>query len=123
MKQISEYIRNKEKGGGEMKKMLTIIITTLILIGSNYFLASLLKVQFAEIAFFVGLIATVIIRFFTSSGGYMSKQLDMQIQGHTGIKVDRQERRFTPTVIYYTCLAYTIIAAVLTFIHYKDYFF
>ncbi|WP_102027119.1 hypothetical protein [Salirhabdus sp. Marseille-P4669] len=106
-----------------MKKFLSFFITILILIGANYFAAMIFQLKFIDLAFFIGLIGAVVIRFFNSSGGFMSRKLDMEIQSQTGMKMNMEQKHYIPNIPFHASLTYTIIAAILTFLQYKDYFF
>lgn len=105
-----------------MKRIITIIITLLVLIGLNYGLTYFTQTKFIDFAFFIGVLITVIIWFFTSKGGYTSRSLDVTLQGTTGFKANEQKYEFSPNAAFYTSLIYTIIALVAVIYHYKSYF-
>ncbi|MGG0177418.1 hypothetical protein [Gottfriedia acidiceleris] len=52
-----------------MKKLIFSIITLGFLFGLTWFVSDFMDGKMIDYAFFVGLIVTIIIRFFTSSGG------------------------------------------------------
>lgn len=105
-----------------MKKIITIVITLLVLVGLNYGLTHLTHTRFIDFAFFIGIIVTVIIWFFTSKGGYSTRSLDATIQGTTGIKANEYKDEFSPNIAFYTSLVYTVITLVAVIYHYKSYF-
>lgn len=71
------------------KKLITIVITLLILIGISYALSHYVQSKFFDYSFIIGLAVTVVIWFFTSKGGFISRNLDMTVQGTTGIKSEQ----------------------------------
>jgi hypothetical protein len=48
--------------------------------------------------------------------------MDMQLRGTTGLKQEIQEKKFTPTIGFYTAIGYTVFSVLVLFIYYKDYF-
>ncbi|MEH7453567.1 hypothetical protein [Gottfriedia acidiceleris] len=44
-----------------------------------------------DYAFFVGLIVTIVIHFFTSSGGFISKSVTYSVQSQSGMKMTEQK--------------------------------
>ncbi|MBB6455326.1 hypothetical protein HNQ94_003826 [Salirhabdus euzebyi] len=106
-----------------MKKILTFILTLGILAAATYGISNMLHQPFIDFAFLIGILGMIVIRFFNSAGGYTSKSMDMSIQGRTGIKMEQNDRKFEPNIAFYTAMAYTILTGIVTFIHYKDYFF
>lgn len=85
-----------------MKKLITIFITLLVLTGLSYGITYYTHSKFIDYSFFIGLAVTVIIWFFTSKGGYTSRNLDVSVQGTTGIKVDQQKYEFSPNFAFLT---------------------
>ncbi|WP_164669615.1 hypothetical protein [Virgibacillus doumboii] len=105
-----------------MKNVIWSVVTICFILLINWGVAALFNVEFIDFAFISGLGVAVIIWFFTSSGGFISNSIRMQTQAQTGIKMEEEKRSFNPSVTFYTAVVYTIIAAVVTFIYYKDYF-
>ncbi|WP_335870108.1 hypothetical protein [Bacillus sp. 2205SS5-2] len=105
-----------------MRKILIFCTTVLFLVLANMGLSQLVDVGFYDLSFLVGLVSVVIIKFFTSSGGFASDSVRLSIQSRTGIKMDREEKTFTPSIAFYTAIGYTIYGFVTIFILYKDYF-
>lgn len=105
-----------------MKRIITIVITLLILIGLSYGLSYFIHTKFIDFAFLIGIAATTVIWFFSSKGGYTTRSLDVTIQGTTGIKANEEKDEFSPNFAFYTSLVYTIITLVLVIIHYIRYF-
>ncbi|WP_026695175.1 hypothetical protein [Peribacillus kribbensis] len=104
-----------------MKKLLLCLCTAVIIVVINY-LATLLGLKFIDASFFSGLLSAIIIYFFTSSGGFTSNQVRLQVQAQTGMKMDEEKTAFNPSFAFYTAVAYMIISFIATFIYYKDYF-
>ncbi|MFP5107190.1 hypothetical protein ACSU6B_10510 [Neobacillus sp. C211] len=105
-----------------MKRLITIVITFLVLTGLSYGITYYTHTKFIDYSFFIGLASTVIIWFFTSKGGHTSRLLDMSIQATTGTKVDQQKYEFSPNVVFLTSLAYTIINLGVMLYYYRSYF-
>ncbi|MFD1737961.1 hypothetical protein ACFSCX_15600 [Bacillus salitolerans] len=105
-----------------MKNIVRILITLSALLFVNYIITLLFSVKFIDFAFVVGLLGIICIKFFSSTGGYTSRQMDVMIQAQTGIKQDEQKQSFTPSISFYTAIIYTVVSAVATAIYYKDYF-
>ncbi|MEH7074245.1 hypothetical protein [Neobacillus drentensis] len=98
------------------------MITLVVLAGLNYVLTYYTHTKFLDYSFFVGMVVTIIIWFFTSKGGYSSRSLDMTVQGSTGIKMDAQKYEFSPNIAFLTSLAYTIITLGVMLYQYRSYF-
>jgi hypothetical protein len=105
-----------------MKRLITIVITFLVLTGLCFGITYYTHTKFIDYSFFIGLASTVIIWFFTSKGGHTSRYLDMTVQGTTGVKVDQQKYEFSPSVVFLTSLAYTIISLGVMLYYYRSYF-
>ena len=105
------------------KKLLTIIITLLILVGVNLLVSKIAGTHFVDFSFGVGLLISVIISFFTSSGGFTSKYADTTMQANTvNWKMKNEKYKLQPSTALYTSVAYTVLSIVITFYYYKDYF-
>ena len=105
-----------------MKRVITIVITLLVLMGLSFGITYFTHTKFIDFAFFIGIAVTIIIWFFTSKGGYTARSLDATIQGTTGIKANEQKDEFSPNVAFYTSLIYTIITLIAVIYHYKSFF-
>ena len=103
-----------------MKKVIFSLITLLVLVGLSFGISYYTKTHFLDYAFFIGVIVSVIVWFFTSKGGFTSRKLDMSIQATTGIKMEKQNHdfSFSPSIAFLTSVAYTIITLVLSLILY-----
>lgn len=81
-------------------------IGTFLIIGMvNFLLTMWLDASFFDYSVFVGFFATILIYFFTSSGGYSSRNLDLQVQGSTGIRQEETKKSsilqtFSPALFY-----------------------
>lgn len=113
-----------------MKKVIWPILTLVAILFVNGGLAILFDHHFLDWSFLTGLGATIIIAFFHSSGGFTSDLIDAKFQSNENdflqmeawTKIDRQKREFHSTPSLYVAICYTIIAGIITFIHYKDFF-
>jgi len=78
--------------------------------------------KFFDYAFFVGLIVTVMIWFFTSKGGVTSRSMDGTIQGATGIKsTEHHKFEFSLSPSFVMSLIYTVFTFVAMLYQYRDY--
>lgn len=105
-----------------MAKIISFTITLCIIGSINWGLTKVSNLSFIDSSFFVGLFSTAIIYFFSSSGGITSKNLDRQIQGQTGIKVNTSEHIFNPSYVFYASIVYLISAIIATLIFYFESF-
>ncbi len=96
------------------KKILTITLTLLLLIGTSFSLSHHYHSNFLDDSFFVGVIFTLFNWFFTSTGELKARYYDQAIQGVRGIKTDipnvNKEFFFYPNLPFLTSLIYTLIA-------------
>jgi hypothetical protein len=105
-----------------IKRLITIVITLLVLVGLSYGITYYTHTKFIDYSFFIGLAVTIIIWFFTSKGGYTSRNLDMTVQGSTGIKMEGQKYEFSPNIAFLTSLAYSLITLGVMLYQYRGYF-
>lgn len=106
-----------------MKKILSFLSGPLIIAIITYIISSKFQMKFIDLFFTMGLIASVLIYFFSSSGGLISKHTNRQIQGQTGLKVKQDENKFHSSFFFYGSVLYTVVSLIVTVIYYKDYFF
>lgn len=94
-----------------LKNTFYIASTLLLLIGASYGLSKYHHTNFIDYSFFIGLIVTVSIIFFTSTGEVKARFFDSSFQGRMGLKASfkHQEFSFSPNVPFYTSLVFTII--------------
>jgi hypothetical protein len=104
-----------------MKVLINIFITILVLLGLSYGITYLTHTKFIDYSFVIGMAATIIIWFSTSTGGFTSRHMDMTIQGTTGIRMEGQKYEFSPNIAFFTALAYTILAFAAMLYHYRSY--
>ncbi len=105
-----------------MKRLITIIITLFVLFSLSFGITYFTHTKFIDYSFFIGIVVTAIIWFFTSKGGYTSRNVDMTVQGTTGIKTEQLKNEFSPNVAFFTSLAYTAISLVVMLFQYRNYF-
>ncbi|MFF2752423.1 hypothetical protein ACFVR1_01550 [Psychrobacillus sp. NPDC058041] len=104
------------------RRLINIVITLLVLLSLSFGISFFTHTKFLDYSFFIGLAVTIIIRFFTSKGGFGSRHLHMSIQGSTGIRMESQKFEFSPNIAFFTSLAYTIIAIAAVLYYYRSYF-
>lgn len=105
-----------------MKKIITIIITLLVLLGLSFGGTIFLNKNFLDYAYIVGILVSIFIWFFTSKGGFTSRSADMMIQSQTGIKMEKQKYEFSPNLAFITSLVYTIVTFAVMVYEYRSYF-
>lgn len=105
-----------------MGKIISFIITLILISLINIGITVVTEISFIDSSAFVGLVSTVVIYFFTSSGGFTSKGLDMQVQAQTGFKMNQSDMKFSPSYSFFAALIYLVGAIIATFIMYKEYF-
>ncbi len=104
-----------------MKKFISITITLIILLGISFGITYFTHTKFIDYACFIGLAVTVILWFSTSKGGFTSRNMDVQVQGTTGIKIEQQKFEFSPSIAFFTSVAYTVITFAAMLFHYRSY--
>lgn len=115
-----------------MKKIIWAVITIGFILLVNWGTAHFFNSNFFEWTFLSGLLVTIIIRFFSSSGGFMSDLADSRLQSTNNdeqwlavevwTKIDRQKRTFRPTTAFYVAFWYTVLTGIITFIYFINYF-
>lgn len=97
-----------------IRKYISFIGTFLIIGIINFALTSWLDASYFDYSVFVGFFATIVIYFFTSTGGYTSRSLDVQIQGSTGLRQEETQSKFNPSYVFFGSLAYFLISLIVT---------
>lgn len=105
-----------------MKKTILLSLTIIGLGIVNWIAAYLFSVSFVDISIPFGVAAVFITYIFTNKAGTLSRQLDTQIQGQTGIRMDITKRVTSTSFVFLGSIVYFTITLILTFITYKDYF-
>jgi hypothetical protein len=115
-----------------MRKIIWSFISLGMILFANWGIAKLFHNHFLDWSFLTGLGATILIRFFNSSGGFASELTNAKLQSgneendlkmEVWTKLDRIERRFQMTPSFYVGLCYTVIAGIVTVVYYKDLIF
>ncbi|MBS4174667.1 hypothetical protein [Bacillus sp. FJAT-49736] len=102
---------------------MSIFLTLLALLGINYAVAYLTGSNFIDYSFVVGLVSSIIVWFFTSKGGLTSRLTDAIVQiESTNFKMKSDTYKFSPNTAFFTSVAYTLVAIVITFYYYRKYF-
>ncbi|MFD2216389.1 hypothetical protein [Metabacillus endolithicus] len=108
-------------GGIHIIKIINLGITFILLIIINWGITKIFDINFVDASFYVGLIGIVFALLTNSSGGFIS-DLNMSVQGETGIKINKEEKKFQPSFILIASIFYLVGAIVATLIVYKEYF-
>jgi hypothetical protein len=107
-----------------MKKLLIAIATLVIMPLITYIVVNVLNINFIDYAFLIALIITTIIWFSASKGGFTSNYTNVMAQSQTtNFKMEKEKFKFTPSIIFFTAVGYTIFILMMTIYYYKDYFF
>lgn len=123
-KRIKEHRAKQGRGTMMMKKLLIAIATLVIMPSITYIVVNLLNINFIDYAFLIALIITTIIWYSASKGGFTSNYTNVIIQSQTtNFKMTKEKLEFTPSIVFFTALGYTIFILILTIYYYKDYFF
>lgn len=116
---LPKYLNyNPLEKGMSMKIFIKAIITILILVFLNTLASKVLKVHFLELAMFIGYAAAIMVFFFTTSGGFTSRALDLEIQSKTGLKMVEKKRGLKLTIPFLTSLSYGVLFTIIAFIIY-----
>ena len=97
-----------------IRKYISFIGTFLIIGIINFTLTTWLNASFFDYSVFVGFFATVAIYFFSSTGGYTSRNLDVHIQGSTGLRQEETQSKFNPSFVFFGSLAYFLLSLIVT---------
>lgn len=105
-----------------MKNALIVCITFIVLAAGNWAAATVLQLSFLDVSIpFAGL-AVAVIYFFKSKGGMVSRQLDMSIQGQTGIRMQQERPVPERSYVFIGSALYLVLAVAFTFFMYREYF-
>lgn len=105
-----------------MKNMITILLTVVIIGVLNWIASVLLNMSFLDISIPVGGLALILIYFITNKGGMASRQMDMSIQGQTGIRMEHKAAVSERSYILIGSIMYVAVMLVVSFIAYREYF-
>jgi hypothetical protein len=103
-------------------KIISFLFTLIILGLINYGIATITNTGFIEISTFVAFASVIIVYFFSSTGGFTSRSVDLQIQGQTGMKMNQPEGKFAPSYAFFASILYLAGSIIATFIVFKEYF-
>ena len=105
-----------------MKKFVILMLTVLMLGIGHWLTAYLFNWSFVDVSIPFGIAAVFITYIFTNKGNALSLQLDMQIQGETGIRMTTTNRIASQSFVFIGSIVYFSLALLTTFFTYKDYF-
>ncbi|MCM3611534.1 hypothetical protein M4S82_09700 [Planococcus sp. MERTA32b] len=105
-----------------MKNTATILLTILIIGILNWIASLLLNMSFLDLSIPVGGLALILIYFVTSKGGMASRQMDMSIQGQTGIRMEHKAAVSERSYILIGSIIYIAVMLAVSFIAYREYF-
>lgn len=105
-----------------MKNIITILVTVLVIGALNWVASLLLIMSFLDISIPVGGIALILIYFVTSKGGMASRQMDMSIQGQTGIRMEHKAAVSERSYVLIGSIIYVAVMLIVSFFAYREYF-
>ncbi|MET0786999.1 MAG: hypothetical protein ABWY25_09870 [Paenisporosarcina sp.] len=105
-----------------MNKTIVLILTILALALGNWITSMVFNASIVDVSIPYALVAIVIIYIFTSKDNTVSRHLDMQIQGQTGIRMAASQRVGGQSLIFIGTVVYFAITLFATFFTYKEYF-
>ena len=105
-----------------MNKFITLLVTVLILGIGHWLTAYMFHLNFVDVSIPFGIVAIFITYVFTNKGNAISRQMDMQIQGETGIRMEFPNRGASHSFVFIGSIIYFSLALLTTFFTYKDYF-
>ncbi|AGK54417.1 hypothetical protein B1NLA3E_13345 [Bacillus sp. 1NLA3E] len=121
---FSDSVKNKEVkarcqnnyqvGGNKMKKPLIIYVISLIVeTAITYFVAEKLSIRFIEIMFIGGVTFSVIVFWFSSSGGNFTKYSESEASAMTGIIQKRSELVFRKGPVFLASLTFMLMGLII----------
>lgn len=105
-----------------MKKGIIMFATILSLCLIHWFISYQFEWSFIDSFIPFGFIALLIIFLFTNKSGTIGRHIDLQIQGSTGIKVEKSKRVHEVSFVMVGSVVYFVMALLVSFYVYKDYF-
>ncbi|MFC6040564.1 hypothetical protein ACFPYN_14145 [Paenisporosarcina macmurdoensis] len=105
-----------------MNKFFTLLVTVVILGIVNLLTAYMFNLNFVDVSIPFGIVAIFITYIFTNKGNAISRQMDMQIQGETGIRMAFANRVASHSFVFIGSIVYFSLSLLTTFFTYKDYF-
>jgi len=105
-----------------MNKFVIMMLTVFILGIAHWLTAFVFNWPFVDVSIPFGIVAIFITYIFTNKGNTVSRQMDMQIQGETGIRMDFSNRLANQSFVFIGSIVYFSLALLTTFYIYKDYF-
>lgn len=91
------------------KFLVTLTVAFIIELITTYLIASFFSVRMIEVMFFTGIAFTVIILFFTSSGGIISNMASSEASARTGIMQKREPFIFKRGPIFFASLLLLVV--------------
>ncbi|WP_121615422.1 hypothetical protein [Virgibacillus halodenitrificans] len=104
-----------------LKNFISGVITVLFLIIINIILNDLTDTHFIDVMLFVGIVISLIIMFFSSSGGFTTKYTDLAMGNPANDKGDKNFK-FSPNVPFIVSVTYALAGLLAILFIYVDYF-
>ncbi|WP_342598769.1 hypothetical protein MHB48_14995 [Psychrobacillus sp. FSL H8-0483] len=105
-----------------MKKWITMFATIFSLALIHWLISYGFEWSFFDSIIPFGFIALLIIFLFTNKSGAIGRQIDLQIQRSTLIKVENSKRVNEVSFVMVGSVVYFVMALLVSFYVYKDYF-
>ena len=105
-----------------MNKAIVLILTISMLALVNWIVSLFFAASFIDTSIPLALVAIAVLYIFTSKDNTVSRHMDMQIQGQTGIRMAATQLVGGQSLIFIGAVIYFVITLVATFVMYREYF-
>ena len=105
-----------------MNKAIVLLLTISMLALVNWVVSLFFAASFIDTSIPFALVAIAVLYIFTSKDNTVSRHMDMQIQGQTGIRMAATQRVGGQSLFFIGAVIYFVITLVATFVMYREYF-
>lgn len=105
-----------------MRNFITILLTIVILAIGNWIAATIFPISVIDLSIPFALVSIFVIYIFTNKGNVISRQIDTQIQGQTGIRMAISNQVANHSLVFIGSVIYFFLTLVFTFFYYREYF-
>ena len=105
-----------------MKKAIIFTATILSLAIINWMISTLFNFNFVDVSIPLSVVSVGFAHSFTDGTSPFMRQSDMETRGETCIRMPLMKKAVRTSFIFFGSLAYFMLALVMTFFFYKEYF-
>ncbi len=106
-----------------MRNFIILVLTIIILAIGNWITAAFIfNSSVVDLSIPFALVSIFIIYIFTNKGNVISRQIDTQIQGQTGIRMALTNRVTNQSYVFIGSVIYFFLTLLFTFFVYREYF-